>query len=201
MRRIGIIGGTFDPVHRGHISLALDAKEQGDLDEVMFMPAKLQPFKLDKAVSDGEMRLAMLRLAIQYIPGLTVSTVEMDMEGISYTYRTLREVGKGLAPEDKLYFITGTDTYLKLGIWKEAEALLAENAFIVGERPGYKSTDLRECKKLYEETFGTETILINNKRLDISATEIRERIEQGEMICDLVPEGVGRFIYEHKLYK
>lgn len=201
MKRIGVLGGTFDPIHRGHISLALDAKDQADLDEVILMPAKLQPFKLNQEVTPSESRLAMLRRATAYWQGLTVSTIEMDMEGLSYSYKTLRAVRENAYPEDKIYFIAGTDTYLKLGIWKEAEALLPENAFIVGQRPGYRENELHECQKLYKETYGTETIIINNKRLDISATEIRRRIRNNETICDLVPEGVERYIYEHGLYK
>jgi len=201
MKKIGIIGGTFDPVHRGHISLAMDAKNQVGLDEVMFMPAKTQPFKLNKQMTSPEDRIAMLRLATEYLQGINVSTVEMDLEGISYTYRTLRKLRETIDPSDKLYFITGTDTYLKIGIWKEADEVLRENAFIVGERPGYKGEELRECKCMYEETYGTETIIIKNVRLDISSTEIRKRISEGRQVVDLIPEGPGRYIYENQLYR
>ncbi len=90
---------------------------------------------------------------------------------------------------------------MKMGIWREAEALLTENSFIVGERPGYKSAELQECMKLYADTYGTKTIVINNKRLNISATEIRNRIAAGDRIGDLVPEGVERYIYDHELYR
>lgn len=92
MRRIGVLGGTFDPVHRGHISLAQDAMEQANLDEVIFMPAKLQPFKAHEEVTPAEDRIAMLRLATEYLHGLTLSTIEMDMEGLSYTYLSLRKI-------------------------------------------------------------------------------------------------------------
>ncbi|MGI6256505.1 MAG: nicotinate-nucleotide adenylyltransferase [Anaerovoracaceae bacterium] len=201
MKKIGVLGGTFDPIHRGHISLAHDAMDQGGLDEVIFMPAKLQPFKTNEEVTPAEDRIAMLRLATEYVHGLTVSTIEMDMEGLSYTYLSLRKIRKALGEDHEIYFISGTDTYLKMGMWKEAEKLLTENAFIVGERPGYKSEELQECMKLYKDTYGTKTIVINNKRLDISATDIRKRMRQGERIGDLVPEGVERYIYDHELYR
>ena len=196
MKKIGVLGGTFDPVHRGHMSLARDAMDQGGLDEVVFMPAKLQPFKAHEDVTPSEDRIAMLRLATEYIHGFTVSTIEMDMEGLSYTYLSLRKMKKALGDDYKIFFISGTDTSLKMGMWKEAEKLLTENVFIVGERPGYKSEELQECIKLHRDTYGTETIIINNKRLEISATDIRERIGNGEQIGDLVPEGVERYIYE-----
>ncbi|MEA4922081.1 MAG: nicotinate-nucleotide adenylyltransferase [Eubacteriaceae bacterium] len=201
MKKIGIIGGTFDPVHRGHISLAMDALRQAGLDEVMLMPAKLQPFKLNKDISSAEDRIEMLKLATEYQKGLTVSTVEMDMEGVSYTQRTLDKIRKDMGGRAELYFITGTDTYLKLGIWKDADKLLKENSFIVGERPGCGGRELRRCIREYEKEFGTKTLIIDNKRLDISATAIRKRVIAGEPVNDLVPEGVERYIYEHGLYK
>ena len=94
MKRIGILGGTFDPVHCGHIHLAEDAMKQGGLDEVIFIPARLQPFKLGKKITSGEDRLAMLQLATEHTPGFAVSSYELDAEGVSYTYLTLRALQK-----------------------------------------------------------------------------------------------------------
>lgn len=100
--------------------------EQANLDEVIFMPAKLQPFKAHEEVTPAEDRIAMLRLATEYLHGLTLSTIEMDMEGLSYTYLSLRKIKKALGPDHEIFFISGTDTYMKMGIWREAEALLTE---------------------------------------------------------------------------
>jgi len=201
MKRKGLIGGTFDPVHRGHISLAVDAMEQAQLDEVIFMPAGHQPFKLDKRIAPAADRVAMLKIAAAGVPGLAVSELETSSDEVSYTYLTLDRVRKMLGPDYRLYFITGTDTFLKLQIWRRSEELLSMNSFIVGSRPGYREDELEKCIRAMKDIYGTETILINNRRLDISATEIRERAAAGESITEMVPEGVEEYIKEHGLYK
>lgn len=235
MARIGIIGGTFDPVHEGHLNLALDAMEQAQLDAVWFMPAKIQPFKQDRKVTAPAERLEMLALAIEGHPGLLVSTLEMELEGVSYTYRTLREVRKRLLAErmedfaeslsdsatgksdsaeksdsaaadtddteDSLFFITGTDTFIKMDTWMHAEELLTENAIIVGRRPGYQDTEIERCRALFKEQYGTEVLVIRNDLLDISSTEIKEKIAAGEPIDGLVPPAVEDYIYGHDLYR
>jgi len=137
MKRIGVLGGTFDPIHLGHLSLARDAIFQAKLDKVIFVPAGKQPFKLWNDISSAAERMDMLRLAVLDEKDMEVSGVEIDSEEISYTYKTLRALRNKMDSGDKLYFITGTDTFLKLETWKEAEALLRENAFVVGVRPGY----------------------------------------------------------------
>lgn len=220
MARIGIIGGTFDPVHEGHLNLALDAMEQASLDAVWFMPAKIQPFKQDRKVTAPEERLAMLALAVEGHPGFLVSTLEMELEGVSYTYRTLREVRRRLLDDrmaayaesqsdsadseedtDTVYFITGTDTFIKMDTWMHAEELLTENAVIVGSRPGYHDNEIGRCRKLFEDLYGTEVLVIRNDLMDISSTGIKEKIAAGESIGGLVPQAVEEYIYGHDLYR
>ena len=145
MKRIGILGGTFDPVHCGHIHLAEDAMKQGGLDEVIFIPARLQPFKLGKKITSGEDRLAMLQLATEHTPGFAVSSYELDAEGVSYTYLTLRALQKEYGEDARLYFITGTDAFLKIELWMMAEELLTNYGFLIGTRPGYREDELAEC--------------------------------------------------------
>ena len=201
MKKIGVMGGTFDPVHNGHFSLAKDALQQVGLNWVIFMPASIPPFKQNKKVAAAEHRVAMLEAAVANEPGMDVSTLEMEMEGVSYTERTLSVIRSQLYPEDKLYFITGTDSYLTAHTWMNADRLLTDNAFIVGERPGYKGVELRERIRLNQLAFGTETIIINNERLDISSTEIRERAAAGRPLSPMVPSAVEKYILEHGLYK
>ena len=200
MNKIGVLGGSFDPIHLGHISLAKEALVQAGLSQVIFMPVHQQPFKLDVALASDEDRLAMLREVVAEEPGLEVSDLEITNQGISYTYLTLQTL-KAQHPETKIYFITGTDSFLKINIWKNAEELLVENTFIIGHRPGYREQELLlrvdEMKKLYQ----TEIVVMNNRRLDISATKIREMVASGQPISQFVPARVERYIKTHGLYR
>lgn len=200
MRKIGILGGTFDPVHLGHIGLAKDAKELAGLDELVFIPAKLQPFKLDKKITSGEDRLAMLKLAADETSGLTVSSYELDSEGISYTYLTLRHMKELFGSDSKLYFITGTDAFLKIEYWKESRELLENYSFLIGSRPGYKEAELADCIDRIRRGYNTEIKNIKNTQLDISSTQIRERIKSGASAADLLPEKVEEYIKAKGLY-
>ena len=200
MRRIGILGGTFDPVHNGHIHLAEDAIREADLDEVVMIPAKIQPFKQDRKTASGEDRLQMIALAAGSDSHITVSRFELLQEGVSYTYLTLRHM-REVYNGDKLYFITGTDSLLKLDTWMNAEELLTNYAYIVGTRPGYRQDELEATMKNLRERFGTEIINLSRTQPDVSATEIRERLAKGQAVGDLVPEAVERYITEHGLYK
>ena len=200
MRRIGILGGTFDPVHNGHIHLAEDAIREADLDEVVMIPAKIQPFKQDRKTASGEDRLQMIALAAGPDSHITVSRFELLQEGVSYTYLTLRHM-REVYNGDKLYFITGTDSLLKLDTWMNAEELLTNYAYIVGTRPGYRQDELEATMKNLRERFGTEIINLSRTQPDVSATEIRERLAKGQAVGDLVPEAVERYITEHGLYK
>ncbi len=199
MKKIGVLGGSFDPVHLGHLSLARDALVQGCLEQVIFMPVYRQPFKLDGRLSSDVDRLAMLREAIHGIQGLTVSDWEIKNKGISYTYLTLRAL-KEQHKDTAICFITGTDTFLKINSWKNAAQLLEENNFIVGHRPGYREQELYDRVDELKQKYNTDIQVINNTRLDISATEIRDFVTCGGTISKLVPPGVERYIKTHGLY-
>ncbi len=201
MRKIGILGGSFDPVHNGHIGLAEDAKNQMGLDEVLLIPAKLQPFKLDKKMVSGEQRLEMISLAVADKPGLTPCDYELKQEDISYTYKTLKAITEMEGPETEVYFLTGTDSLLQIHRWKNAEELLRTYNFVVGSRPGYKDDELSECIAFLKKEYNTNVTKVDNNQLNISSTEIRERLETGKGLGGLVPEVVERYIIEHGLYK
>ncbi|MBQ6495560.1 MAG: nicotinate-nucleotide adenylyltransferase [Firmicutes bacterium] len=197
--KIGIFGGSFDPVHLGHEALAEDACRQCGLTEVIMVPARIQPFKQDKKTASGEDRFRMLALVAEQDDHITVSRYELDNEGVSYTYLTLRAMQER-HPGAELYFICGADSFLKIDTWMNAEELLRNYSYIIGARPGYREDEVREQLDRLRKEYGTEVIVINNKQLDISSTEIRERLNAGERVDDLVPEPVERYIKEHELY-
>lgn len=201
MRKIGILGGSFDPVHNGHIGLARDAKEQLGLDEVLMIPAKLQPFKLDRKMVSGHQRMEMIELAVADMPGITACDYELRQEEISYTYKTLKAITEMEGPETEVYFLTGTDSILQIHRWKNADELLRNYNFVVGSRPGYKDDELTECIERLKRDYNTNITKVDNHQLNISSTEIRERLESGQGLSGLVPEVVERYIIKHGLYK
>ena len=201
MKRIGILGGTFDPVHYGHIALAEDAVREAYLHEVVMIPARIQPFKQDREYASGEDRFNMLALAAGKNDHVTVSKYELEQEGVSYTYLTLRHMQEFFGEDTRLFFITGTDSFLKLDTWRNAQELLTKYAYIIGTRPGYRQEEYEEALERITGTYGTEVISMNKTELDISATQIRGMVAAGEDISDLVPPEVERYIKEHGLYR
>lgn len=199
--RIGIMGGTFDPIHFGHINLAMDAGKQAGLDKVILVPAKLQPFKLDRKTASAEDRLNMINRAIEGIEGLEVSSVELDSESISYTYLTIRAMRDIYGEKAQLYFITGTDSFLKIESWKNSVELLGSCSYLIGTRPGYRQKELENCIERIRRDYNTEVRNIRNTQLDISSTEVRERLKNGRECSDLIPSAVERYIKENGLYK
>ena len=201
MKKIGVYGGTFDPVHNGHVSLAADAVKMASLDEMIFMPVYIQPFKQDKKLTAGDDRLAMLKLASEKEPAFTVSDYEMKSEGVSYTYKTLRVLKESYGEDDSICFICGTDSFLKIETWMNAGELLDNYSYIVGTRPGYREDELAETIERIRREHGTEITKIKNHQVDVSSTMIRERAAAGLSITGLVPESVERYIIENGLYR
>ncbi len=202
MKKIGIMGGSFDPIHNGHINLAIDVKNKLSLDMIIFMPAGVQPFKIGKKVTSAKDRLAMINLAIKGLDGFDVSEIEIKSSEISYTYLSLREIRQKVGGKAEIYFITGTDTFLDILTWQHADELLTDNKFIVGDaRPGCENSKLdsviAEAKRLY----GTDVYKVDNRQFDISSSQIRKKIISGEDISKLVPKAVDDYIKAKKLYR
>jgi len=198
--KIGILGGTFDPVHFGHLSIAKQALDELALDELIIVPAKLQPFKLDQPVTIGKHRIEMLKLAFKDFEKVTISEHELNKNEVSYTINTLNAFRKKY-PESEIWFLLGTDSFLKIELWKNAKELLSQFNLIVGARPGYKDKELDTQIKHLEETYGTKIYKLANEKFDVSSTDIRRRINQGKAIDELVPLTVERYITKHALYK
>jgi len=198
--KIGILGGTFDPVHLGHLEIVRQALNELGLDELIVVPAKLQPFKLDVPVLDGAHRIEMLRLAFGDLPHVVVSDHELNKEEVSYTINTLKAF-QNLYPNDEIWFLLGTDALLKIELWKDAKELLTTFNFIVGSRPGYKEEELDTQIRHLEQTYMTRIHKLTNKKMNISSTEIKKSIMQGKKLDKLVPLAVERYINQHALYK
>ena len=129
------------------------------------------------------------------------SLQELEQEGVSYTYLTLRHMQEFYGEDTRLFFITGTDSFLKIDTWRNAPELLTKYSYIIGTRPGYRQDEYREARQRITDAFGTEVISMHKTELDISATQIREMVAAGKPIDDLVPPEVDRYIKEHGLYR
>ena len=199
MSKIGVLGGTFDPIHKGHVALGLAAMDEVGLDRLIVMPAHIQPFKQHRKIAQDVHRLAMARLAFEGREGVEVSDYEMTKGDISYSYDTMAYL-KSIYPYDELYFVMGTDSFLKVDRWYKGESLLEEFSFIVSSRPGYPEKVLEAKIRFIEEDYGTEIIRLKTKMPEISSTEIRENALFGESISHLVPKAVEDYIYENGLY-
>ena len=200
MKKVGILGGTFDPVHYGHLILAEQARTEASLDYVIFMPAMVQPFKLNMKSAEGDHRYAMLQDAIAGNPHFSVSRKELDSPEISYTINTLKECRAEFGADTEIYFIIGTDAFLNLEKWYAAEDLLEGFSFVIGTRPGYREDELKALVDRLRGQYGTKIVEIQNPEVEISSTDIKNRIREGRSIKYLVPERVEDYIYRNGLY-
>ena len=198
MERLGIMGGTFDPIHLAHIYIAEEAKKQLNLDKVLFMPAGNQPLKVNKKVTDASIRLKMVKEAIKGIDYFEVSDYEIKKKGMSYTYLT---VEKFKAPNRKLFFITGADCLMSLEMWNEVKRIFDACEFVVFTRPGYDEEKLEAQKEKIEEKYNKKIILIHVNSQNISSTMIREKIRDGKKVDNLLSKGVLNVIEKEGLYK
>jgi nicotinate-nucleotide adenylyltransferase len=195
-RRIGVMGGTFDPIHHGHLVAAEEARWQFDLDRVVFVPTG-QPWQKPVGVSPAEDRYQMTVLATASNPDFTVSRLEVDHPGPTYTVDTLRRL-RSQHPEDtRLFFIIGADAVLQILTWKEPDQVLAQAEFIAATRPGF---DLDHLVGQLPGAAG-RVHRMEIPALAISSSDIRARVARGAPIQYLVPDGVARYIHKHALYQ
>ncbi len=196
---IGVLGGTFDPIHRAHIMVAEETRAQLDLAEVLFVPTAQTPLKEDSSISAAEHRVQMVSLAIADYPYFKLSTIEMDRPGLSYTVDTIARLRDELGTGYELFFIVGWDSLAQFPRWKEPSRLIQMCRLVAVPRPGYLLPDLNSLETVIPGLFKRLIVLDKPKR-DISATEIRKRVAQGLSIRHLVPEPVAEYIKQHKLY-
>lgn len=200
MSDIGILGGTFDPIHRGHLCIAKASLDSGGMSKVLLMPAKVSPFKLGREMASEEDRLEMARLTAEQDPLIEVSRLEIEAEGVSYTFRTLNMLHK-LHPYERYWLIVGSDQFLNLESWYKGKDILEEYQIILAPRPGYRMEEIDDRIKRYTTAFGTAVRVVRNDMLDISSTEIKQKIQAGKSISDMVIPEVEQYINEHGLYR
>ena len=192
-RRIGVMGGTFDPIHHGHLVAGSEVAAEFDLDEVVFVPTGQPWQKGDRTVSRAEDRYLMTVIATASNPRFSVSRVDIDRGGLTYTVDTLRDLRKEYGDDADFYFITGADALAQILTWRDVDELFTLAHFVGCTRPGHQVTsrDLPE---------GAVTLL-EIPALAISSTECRERVRAGQPIWYLVPDGIVQYINKRRLYR
>ena len=206
--KIGIMGGTFNPIHYGHLVTAQEALIQFKLDRVVFIPSGKPPHKHNSHIIDAEHRYLMTVMATASNSKFFVSRIEIDRKGKSYTIDTLRELKKIYGKNSALYFITGADAILEILTWKDTEDIFELCKFIAATRPGYNLSRLEELKEKLFNNKKTANVNTNEKifvmeipALAISSTDIRNRIKANRPINYLLPESVCNYLLKHGLYK
>ena len=191
--KLGIFGGTFDPIHLGHLILAEELKEELGLQKVIFVPSANPPHKGSSVLSEAKHRFMMTQIAIQDNPAFVLSDLELKREGKSYTIETINQF-KELYPQSELYLLLGSDVLEELHLWKEPEKIFEQIKVVIAKRPGFD--------KMYpQNSYVKKSQVISIDGLNISSSRIRERVKAGKSVRYLVPPGVEEFIQAKNLYK
>lgn len=200
MSKIGVMGGTFDPVHLGHLAIAEEARTQLDMTEVVFVPAGRPYFKALAYISPPEHRVNMLNLALADRPYFKISLMEIKRPGPSYAVDTIAKMKRQLTADDEIFFIMGWDSLLTLPRWEQPERLIKLCKIVAAPRPGYPKPDV---SLIEPELPGVtqRTVVMEKPLVDISSTDIRERVKNGQPIDKLVPPAVAKYIREKGLYR
>ncbi len=213
--KIGIFGGTFDPIHWGHLRSAEQVSESFGLDRVFFVPASIPPHKRGQTHTPARDRLRMVRLAVANNPRFAVSTMEINRPGVSYSVDTIRNFAQRLKKGASLHFIIGLDAFSEIGTWKDFRVIFTLCNFIVTSRPGSRESDPLKgtgvavkklfCydpkRRLYRHQSGTQVYFIELTDIAISASEIRALVRQGRSIRYLLPASVESYIKQRGLYE
>ncbi len=202
--KIGIMGGTFNPIHNGHLVTAQEALSQFKLDKVIFIPTGNPPHKVDNEITDAEDRYIMTVIATSSNSRFFVSKMEIDRKGKSYTIDTVRQLKGIYGKNSSLYFITGADAILEILTWKNTAEIISLCKFIAATRPGYNLERMEDLKKKVlgaNEASSNKIYIMEIPALSISSTDIRNRVRSSRPIDYLLPKGVSNYILKHELYK
>ena len=203
MRRVGVLGGTFDPVHYGHLVIAEEVYATLKLSEVVFVPTGQPPHKTNEVVTAAEHRLAMVELAIASNPHFTISQVDLDRPGPSYTVDTLRLLRKQWGEQTAIYFVIGGDSLEELLTWHDAAGILQQLTHLVAvKRPGYnESREYHDWLESRLPGIKERLLIVEAPQFDISSTDLRLRVAEGRPIKYQTPENVEQYIVQNNLYR
>lgn len=196
--RLGIMGGTFDPIHIGHLACAEQARESLSLDAVIFIPAGVPVYKKKQVVTSAHHRLEMCRMAVASNPSFDVSAIEIERKGDTYTVDTLRQLRKHYSDQVELYFITGADAVFDIIKWRESSAIADLAHLIAVTRPGYQVSE--EQKEYLAEHSGFDISYLEVTALAISSSDLRQKVSTGHSIRYLTTDEVADYINAYKLY-
>lgn len=200
MRKIGILGGTFNPIHMAHLIIAETAQEDAGLNDILFVPSGCSYLKDASDILPAKDRINMTGLAIEDNPHFALSTIETDRGGNSYTCDTLREL-KERYPQQEYYLIVGADNLFTMEEWKEAEYIFRNAKILAAVRGSKKRADMEKKIAELTEKFGADIMLLNVRNVDISSSAIREKIAAGRSIRYMLPEKVREYIIKNHLYE
>lgn len=199
MKKIGVLGGTFDPIHLGHLYIAYEAYEKFDLDKIIFMPGGNPPHKQGKNITEANIRYEMVKEAIKDYSFFAVSKYEIDKKEFSYTFETL-EYLNNMYSSAEIYFITGADCLINLEKWKNVKKIMDLSKMVVFNRPGYSKNEIILQKEKVEQKYNNKIIYLDLLNLEISSTLIRERVSKGLYVDFFLPPAVKKLIEEKRLY-
>jgi len=215
-QRIGIFGGTFNPIHKGHVKAAKEAQKIFQLEKILFIPSYIPPHKASPDIASPAHRMKMVELAAAPYPRFVPSSIEIDAGGKSYSILTVAKLKKKY-PDTSMFFLVGADAFLEIETWRDHEKLLEQCHFVVISRPGYRLKDAQKNmgKEYREKTVwvsdsfrfeekqndGHKVFFLSISALNIASKEVREKIRKGEYIRDLVAEPVEKYIRQNRLYQ
>mgnify|MGYP000521584022 CR=1 FL=1 len=197
---LGIMGGTFNPIHYGHLLMCEGIREEFNLEKIIFIPAKIPPHKDNSKIIEADDRLRMVELAIGDNPFFEASEIEMKREGSSYTVDTLRII-KEQEKNRKISLIVGADSFVQFETWRDYREIFRLAVIIVAPRPDTREDILNSYIEKFRKEFGANILKYSGKAMDYSSTEIRKRVGMGLSIKYMVPPDVERYIYKNGLYK
>lgn len=197
--KVGIFGGTFDPIHNGHLYIAYEALNQLKLDKIIFIPGGNPPHKSFSSVSDANQRYKMVELAIKSYENFEISDYELKKTTKSYSFETL-EYYKSLSIGE-LYFILGADSLITIDSWKNVDRIMEAATLVVFNRPGFTKEQLVEKKAEVEHKYNKKIIYLDLLNLEISSSGVREEISTGKRVDFFIPDSVKRYIEENNIYR